>query len=251
VKSKPKVYTFFEPIDKWGSSKLLLDLWVENWSKHGFEPIVLNESDAKSHPYYKEYDKIIKSNHKKITGKDIMTGWGSYVYFCFIRHLAFANKMTDEICIAMDYDIYNINYDQEVLNKNKIMVFNGQNPCCLSGNKHLFLKLCLLMSKFTEENIDEYKLSFDNCVEKRAFHDFGWVRCTLGLKNDLSKKLKRITIFGENKIQGSGVDEEKPLIHVSFFWLQKHLEDKSPTVTDLSVDERLKLRYTLAKEKIK
>lgn len=245
--SKPKVYTFFEPIDEWDSSSKLLDLWVENWSSKGFETIVLNESDAKSHPYYEQYDKIIRSNYKKITGKDIMIGWGHYVYYCFIRHLAYANKMTDEICIAMDYDIYNIDYKPEKLTKNKLVFFTANNPCCISGNNKLFLQLCLLMSKFTEENIEEYKLSFDNSA---ALHDMGWVKYTLALRDNLSKKLKNIAILNQDKIQPNENSMKKSLIHVSFAWGRFHLENKGLSVKNLSVDEKIDLRYTLAKKQL-
>ena len=243
----PNIYTFFEPINEWCNSKLLLDLWVENWSESGFEPVVLNLDDAKSHPYYHEYDEVIRSNYEKITGRDIMSGWGYYVYFCFMRHLAYASRMTDDMCLAMDYDVYNINYKPEHLPEDKIMFFANQNPCCISGNKDLFLELCILMSKFTQENIVDYKRSFDNSI---ALHDMGWIKYTLDLPDDLSKELKDKVIFNQHKIQGSETSANKSLIHVSFWWLLKHLEDKSLTVTDLSIDDKLKLRYTLAKEQL-
>ena len=117
----------------------------------------------------------------------------------------------------------------------------------MAGNKDLFLEFCVLMSKFTQENITDYKRSFDSSI---ALHDMGWIKYTLDLPDDLSKELKDKVIFNQHKIQRSETSANKSLIHVSFGWLLKHLEDKSLTVTDLSVDERLKLRHILAKEQL-
>ena len=252
---KQKVYTFYEPIDKWDSSKLLLDLWLENWSSKGFEPIVLNESDAKSHPYYTEYDKLIRSNYEKISGRNIMTSWSHYIYYCFIRHLAFANKMTDEISIAMDYDIYNINYKHEILSTDKITFFNGQNPCCISGNKHLFLDLCLLMSKFTEANKDVYKRTRNDLVVngRPAFHDLGWIRVTDNLPHPLPNALRDKVTFGNvARIRSTVDDNIKSLIHVSFYWLQEYIKAKGEEnyEDNMTVDQRYKLRYELAKKQL-
>lgn len=248
---KQKVYTFYESIDKWDSSKLLLDLWVENWSSKGFEPIVLNESDAKSHPYYTEYDKLIRSNYEKITGCSIMKGWGNYIYYCFVRHLAFANKMTDEISLAMDYDIYNLDYENESLKENKITFFAGRNPCCLSGNRHLFLEMCMLMSEFTSKNIDDYKHSFNISKHKTPLHDMGWIKYTLNLEENLSEKLKEIVTFGGQRIQGCESAPKKSIIHVSFGWLKVHYENINKSHSDLDCEEKLNMRYKLAKEQLK
>ena len=232
---RQKVYTFYEPIDKWDSSKLLLDLWVENWSSKGFEPIVLNESDAKSHPYYTKYDKLIRNNYEKITGCSIMKGWGNYIYYCLVRHLAFANK----------------DYENEPLKENKITFFAGKNPCCLSGNSYLFLEMCMLMSEFTSKNIDEYKHSFNISKHKTPLHDMGWIKYTLNLEDDLSKKLKELVTFGGQKIQSCESAPKKSIIHVSFGWVKAHCENINKSHNDLDVEEQLKLRYKLAKEQLK
>ena len=60
---KMKVFTYFQPIGESSElikQKLLLEYWAKDWGSQGWQPIVLNEEDAATHSYYKDYKKEIK-----------------------------------------------------------------------------------------------------------------------------------------------------------------------------------------------
>ena len=55
-----KIYTYYEDIN-FNKQNELLELWKLSWSRHGYEPIVLNLEDAKKHSYFETLDTEIRS----------------------------------------------------------------------------------------------------------------------------------------------------------------------------------------------
>ena len=82
---RPVIFTFYEPVSylKEEDPEDLLHIWKKFWSESGWEPVILNEFDAKRHPSYKPYSEILeKGQFKRDQDK--------YNYFCFIRWIAAA-----------------------------------------------------------------------------------------------------------------------------------------------------------------
>ena len=97
-----RVYTYYMPVpDLWSeeSQRALIDVWARSWAKAGWEPIVLNESDAKTHPnfsFYKEKFWALPTEY----GHDYEGG-------CFMRWLATAQAGGG---MMVDYDVINYGF---------------------------------------------------------------------------------------------------------------------------------------------
>ena len=57
-----KIYTYYENVEM-SDQEETIALWKQNWKESGFEPIVLREHHAKSHPRYKEIKELIAEIH--------------------------------------------------------------------------------------------------------------------------------------------------------------------------------------------
>jgi hypothetical protein len=55
------VYSYFESVDGLPLNNHMVKMWVESWSKQGWNPIVLGESDAKTHPLYEKFSNALKT----------------------------------------------------------------------------------------------------------------------------------------------------------------------------------------------
>ena len=99
-----KIYTYYQNINH-SSQKELIDLWKISWSRHGYEPIVLNLEDAKKHSYFETLNSEMRRIFNEITGRTII----DYGMSCWLRWLAYAIQ-EDEKFYVSDYDAININF---------------------------------------------------------------------------------------------------------------------------------------------
>lgn len=97
---KPKMYTFYEPTPiVWGDKRAtgmtdeadaaMLSLWVQEWARMGWEPVVLSLNDAKMHPRYEGFHKRLKDVplHGANGNNDFNQLYNQY---CYLRWLAMA-----------------------------------------------------------------------------------------------------------------------------------------------------------------
>ena len=61
-----KVYTYYDQIPGLPCQTDLIDLWKKFWPSRGYEPVVLNDSDARKHPRYEQFCSYITELHKEI-----------------------------------------------------------------------------------------------------------------------------------------------------------------------------------------
>ena len=127
-----EVFTYFDDFGT-DSSKLhrkVLDLYIKNWSNQGFKVNVLSEREAKKHPDYRSYKRIV-SHYPTVNGRQ-------YEVACFLRWMALAtvrgNLMTDYDVLNVDFDVWR--YSDLVHNRNydgiEILNFDvGRVPCAI------------------------------------------------------------------------------------------------------------------------
>jgi hypothetical protein len=95
-----KVFTYYMPTPVWPERNQLdlIDIWKRSWIKRGWEPVVLTEDDAKTHPKFSYYKEKIWA---------LPTEYGhDYEGACFMRWLAVAQAGGG---MMTDYDV--INYE--------------------------------------------------------------------------------------------------------------------------------------------
>jgi hypothetical protein len=97
---KPKMYTFYEPTPiVWGDKRAtgmtdeadaaMLALWVQEWARMGWEPVILSLNDAKRHPRYDEFHQRLREVplHGANGNNDFNQLYNQY---CYLRWLAMA-----------------------------------------------------------------------------------------------------------------------------------------------------------------
>lgn len=111
--ARRKIYTYHDGSfnqSQYNLRSFLLKLWMRNWYKYGYDPVILNISHAQKHNRYHELKKYFE---KLPTVND-----PNYELCCYLRWLAFSSVGGG---IMMDYDIYgfskndplNISVDEE------------------------------------------------------------------------------------------------------------------------------------------
>jgi len=146
-----KIYTYYAQIS-FKNQNELIDLWKRSWSQQGFEPIVLNLTHAKSHPFFNEYDQRLRKAYSYIMGKEI----SEYGMSCYYRWLAYASLYEDKEFYVSDYDLINIKYEPHTPQKGlNLMV--GLCPCFASGNSENFLNFCKFFAEISETRKDLLK----------------------------------------------------------------------------------------------
>lgn len=56
-----KVYAYFESLDTIPLNNHTVKMWYDSWSKNGWEPIILGEADARTHPLYDKFSNAIRN----------------------------------------------------------------------------------------------------------------------------------------------------------------------------------------------
>lgn len=173
-RKKPSIYTFFHRIDpsKKGtgmsekSDEQLLNTWKDKWSKAGWDPVVLTLEDAKKHPGYRRFARMV--NKIPLMGKG---GKGLNILYnqlCYYRWLAMASVGGGWMS---DYDVFPLRQigEDDLKNENTslpnggffsvhaiVRGSEGQGiPCLMSGNDKQWEKMAFMIvengaSHFTE-----------------------------------------------------------------------------------------------------
>lgn len=92
-----KIYTYYENINL--NHPKILDIWNYSWARLGFEPVILDEKDAKKSTLYAKYSRVVK---KLPTVNPV-----GFDYHCFMRYLAVSAIAFDNIIISTEPDVIN------------------------------------------------------------------------------------------------------------------------------------------------
>lgn len=170
-----KIYTYFDDLGKSSTEQLeLVDLWVKNWEKHGFEALVLKREDAEAHPFFKDFNDHMTRIHKKMmSGSEKAEDIKAYGLSCYHRWLAYANQKGAESFFVSDYDVFNTGFEvQKPIDKLHMM--HNICPCFASGTAIQFLDLCVDFIRCSDEN---YNKISSIAKEYRWYHDQNFLGC--------------------------------------------------------------------------
>lgn len=245
---RPKVYTFYEPINKWEPDRKLVDLWVKNWHSHGFDPIVLSSNEAKQNKSYQEFTETISECFEKIMGRDIIipsNPWSYYVFYTFVRFLGYANINVDQPILIMDYDVYNVDYELSEHKKlGNNLTFHVENcPCLVSGTPKKIQEMCNAISQTCKNYSSELKVEFEDSPYA-AFHDMAFMHC---LKNSKDKTLNNI--LKDMNISFTSINDSiltKHMIHSSNMEVEKYCSDNNVDTKTLSQEDKINIRMSSA-----
>lgn len=87
------VYSYYAPVAGMETPVELIDLWRSEWERQGWNPIVLNEDDAKRHTDFESFEQSIRQL-PTVNSPD-------YERSCYMRHLAMAERGG----LLTDYDV--------------------------------------------------------------------------------------------------------------------------------------------------
>jgi hypothetical protein len=208
-----KIYTYYEDIFE--HQKVMLDLWEKSWSEHGFEPIILNESDAKKSELYEKFKNMAPEYSKKFMGSTT----NQYGLSCWFRWLAYSTQKEEKFYVS-DYDVINLNFIP--IDPDDVLHFmNGANPCLASGKPSQFHNFFKQIFEITEKHIEEFTKLFKE-LDLKVFHDQDFLilysivenfgRLNVGIKNNC-----KMTPINKNFISDPSIEnfELSPLVHFS------------------------------------
>lgn len=148
-----RVYSYHQPVPGLPDPKKLIELWAQRWMLDGWEPVILNETDAKSHPGFAHYEQRIR--------KFPSVNPPGYDRACFLRHLAMARIGGG---LLVDYDVIpnlgmnlffaamsiGLSLPLAILEPTRV-------PCAVCGTQEGFEDLCDLLSGYegTEKHISD------------------------------------------------------------------------------------------------
>lgn len=161
-----KIYTYYQNINH-SSQNELIDLWKISWSRHGYDPIVLNLKDAKKHPFFETLNREMRRIFKEITGRQI----SEYGMSCWFRWLAYASQ-ADEKFYASDYDAINVNFPA-IEPSNELHLMDAACPFLASGTPVQFEALCKAFVEVSSERIEILKRQANHYHDQEFFmHNF-------------------------------------------------------------------------------
>ena len=178
-----KIYTYYQDISH-SSQNELIDLWKISWSRHGYEPIVLNLEDAKKHSYFETLNTEMRRIYNEITGKQI----NAYGMSCWFRWLAYATQ-TEEKFYVSDYDAINVNFPVTEPN-DKLHLMDNDCPFLASGTPKQFENLCKAFVEVSNERIEILKQQASHYHDQEFFQynfmpryndEFGELRSNSGV----------------------------------------------------------------------
>lgn len=157
-----KIYTYYQDID-FSAQQELIDLWKISWSRHGYEPIVLNLEDAKKHSYFETLNTEMRKIFKEITNKEI----AEYGMSCWFRWLAYATQAEEKFYVS-DYDAINVNFPITEP-KNKLHLMDLACPFFASGTPKQFENLCKSFVSVSNERIEILKQQASHYHDQEFF----------------------------------------------------------------------------------
>lgn len=172
-----KIYTYYENIN-FDQQEELIDLWKLGWERNGFEPIVLDRSHAKKHPYYDEFIKKLEDVHLRIVKEPL----AAYGLSCYLRWMAYAGQPNEKFYVS-DYDVMNNGFKPVEPNKGLHFLHNCC-PCLASGTPEQFDKLTHLFVDLSESRMSQIK---EQIKQKKLkwYHDQEFLNCSLEVLRDL------------------------------------------------------------------
>jgi len=127
-----KIFTFYNQIDGFiaENETALIELWKKSWSQHGYEPVVISDTEAMKNPRFAEFDAHM-STLPTINGY-------KYEGACYKRWLAM-EVVAEGPCLMSDYDVMCYG-DLGLSAKDKLTCFSlvGREGEDASGNLYFF-----------------------------------------------------------------------------------------------------------------
>ena len=157
-----KIYTYYQDID-FSAQQELIELWKISWSRHGYEPIVLNLEDAKKHSYFETLNTEMRRIFKEITNIEI----SEYGMSCWFRWLAYATQAEEKFYVS-DYDTININFPITEPN-NKLHLMDADCPFLASGTPKQFENLCKAFVNVSNKRIEVLKQQTNHYHDQEFF----------------------------------------------------------------------------------
>lgn len=162
-----KIYTYYQNINHSPQNELI-DLWKISWSRHGYEPIVLNLQDAKKHPYFETLNSEMRRIYKEITNREI----AEYGMSCWFRWLAYATQNEEKFYVS-DYDAINVNFPITEPN-DKLHFMDNDCPFFASGTPKQFENLCKAFVEVSNQRIEILKQQANHYHDQEFFvYNFG------------------------------------------------------------------------------
>lgn len=150
-----KIYTYYDQVADLPCQTDLIELWRRNWLSRGFEPVVLNDHDARKHPRYEEYVDYIRALHLEIKGDTIQP----YGLSCYLRWLAYA-VVSEPLFVTSDYDVLNFSLDVEDVEPDIIHLMCAATPCLVTGTPELFDRFTCMFVETMVSKIDDWRGTF-------------------------------------------------------------------------------------------
>lgn len=140
------VYTYFDSCFVSEIAQETLKIWDRSWKERGWNPIVLNEESAKSHPFYAAFSQKIKS-FPSVNGE-------RFDYHAFMRWLAIANLGGNDFVVTTEPDVlnYGVNSD-DVIQKFSDLDIHTNVPAMIVAKPIAMERFCAhVMSHTINEN---------------------------------------------------------------------------------------------------
>lgn len=204
-----KIYTYYQDIN-FNEQNELIDLWKISWSRHGYDPIVLNLEDAKKHAYFNTLDTEMRRIYKEIIGTDIT----EYGMSCWFRWLAYATQQ-EEFFYVSDYDAINVNFPI-TKPREKLNLLDGVCPFFASGTPTQFEILCKAFVEVSNERIEILK------QQANYYHDQDFVLYNLFPENNpnhqrVKDKYNILISQDRSKFGGKDIRADLLVYHVSHY----------------------------------
>lgn len=144
------IYTYFVPIGliEERTQRRVLEWWRQTWSRAGWNPVILSEVIARTHPRFDSYSAVMRK-------KPLMNS-AQYELACFYRWMATAAAGGGVQC---DYDCINNGLTPEdiapLLADGKMTIYEPAHvPSLVSGSAAEFERMCDLFAGF---EVSQYK----------------------------------------------------------------------------------------------
>ena len=215
-----KIYTYYQDIN-FSNQRELIDLWKISWSRHGYEPIVLNLEDAKKHPYFETLNSEIRRIFKEITGKQI----NDYGMSCWFRWLAYANQK-EEVFYVSDYDAINLNFPTTEPS-NKLHLMDDWVPFLASGTPNQFENLCKAFVEVSNQRVDILKKDAAHYHDQEFFY-YNLMPKQNDMAGELRNKYNILMTRDRTRFGGADINSNALVHHVSHNMVNVTLKTKSP-----------------------
>lgn len=160
------VYTYYQPIGRPAELELI-ELWKENWTRQGWDPVILSVKDARLHHDFEWFDDLVR--------KLPSVNNPEYEVACYHRHLAMAALGGG---LLVDYDVMNRAFKPAALNSfrgNGLTILEPTRvPCAVHGDQEDYEILADVLAEYVVQPEDRYNgkphTSDMEIIRKTSFH---------------------------------------------------------------------------------